>query len=115
MYDGRPASRAARGTPTVAASTPVIRGSCQLAMVSPLRGQHAPCTLNISWMRRGTSSETGRRIPYHCLSCARVTHSPAHPERGLGLVHHVIRRAALMLACFALGAARPVPAQRIIA
>jgi hypothetical protein len=41
MYDRRPTSRAARGTPTVAAVTPVVCGSCQLAILSPSRGQKA--------------------------------------------------------------------------
>jgi hypothetical protein len=35
--------------------------------------------------------------------------------RGLGLVHRIIRTAALLFACFALGAARPAPQARIIA
>jgi len=35
--------------------------------------------------------------------------------RGPGLVHRVLRSAALLLACFALGAAKPAPPQRIIA
>src|SRR4051812_12043540 len=41
MYDRRPTSRAARGTLTVAAPTPVVCGSCQLAILSPLRGRRA--------------------------------------------------------------------------
>src|SRR5437773_11603636 len=68
MYDRRPASRAARGTPTVAAVTPpnlsvLLRGSCQLAMSSPLARAKGPfATADISWMPEGTSSETAQRL-----------------------------------------------------
>src|SRR3954463_7516941 len=60
MYDRRPASRVALGTPTVAALTPVMRGSCQLAILSPLARAKGPIAkADISWMAEGTSSETG--------------------------------------------------------
>src|SRR5437868_11227567 len=42
MYDRRPASRAARGTPTVAAVTPVVRGSFHSAIVTPCRAGEGP-------------------------------------------------------------------------
>src|SRR5438132_13258874 len=42
MYDRRPASRAARGTPTVAAVTPVVRGSFHSAIVTPCRAGERP-------------------------------------------------------------------------
>jgi len=50
----------------------------------------------------------------HCLGRPAVTHS-APVVGGLGLVHRIIRTAALLLACFALGAAKPAPSPRIIA
>jgi hypothetical protein len=62
----------------------------------------------------GTSSETGRAVHRHCHRRPTVTHL-APVVRGLGLVHRIIRTAAFLLACLALGAARPAPPQRIIA
>src|SRR5690242_9399345 len=60
MYDRRPASRAARGTPNVAVFTPVVRGSFHSAISSPLARAKGPSlTADISWMLGGTSSETG--------------------------------------------------------
>src|SRR6185503_13903059 len=46
IYDRRPTSRAARGTPTVAAVlTPVVRGSFHSAISSPSRGDNGPVSL----------------------------------------------------------------------
>src|SRR6185437_12153518 len=65
MYDRRPASRAARGTPTVAVGlTPVVRGSFHSAISSPLRGGKCPplASCNISWMLDWTSSKSGQSM-----------------------------------------------------
>src|SRR5947208_47348 len=65
MYDRRPASRVTLGTPTAAAFTPpllsvVLRGSCQMAIFTPLARAKGPfATDDISWMPETTSSETG--------------------------------------------------------
>src|SRR6476620_2967970 len=58
MYDRRPTSRAARGTLTDAAPTPVVCGSCQLAILTPLRGRRARSLKQLSWKPERTSSET---------------------------------------------------------
>ena len=44
-----------------------------------------------------------------------MTHLAANCRGGPGLVHRIVRTAALVLACFALGAAKPAPQSRIIA
>src|SRR5574338_958624 len=50
--------------PTVAALTPVVRGSFRLSISSPLRKGKRPLTApDISWMPGGTSSETGVATP----------------------------------------------------
>src|SRR3954454_20955084 len=73
MYDRRPASRVA-GTPTVAALTPagwpvVLRGSCQMAISSPLARAKGPfAKAAISWMAEATSSETGHSAVYRTWS-----------------------------------------------
>src|SRR5215213_10291491 len=84
MYDRRPASRATVGTPIVAAFTPpllsvVVRGSCQMAISSPLARAKGPfATVDISLMPRGTSSETGRWQPHvdRCFPNAGLTALP---------------------------------------
>src|SRR3954453_17840558 len=104
MYDRRPASRAARGTPTVAVFTPVVRGSFSSAISSPLARAKGPSlSADISWMPGGTSSETGCARPGHCHGRFAVTHSAPRPEEGLALFHRIVRLAALLLALAALG------------
>ena len=44
-----------------------------------------------------------------------MTHLAANCRGGPDLVHRIVRTAALVLACFALGAAKPAPQPRIIA
>src|SRR6476661_8459530 len=74
MYDRRPASRVALGTPTVTVGfTPpvrsaALRGSCQLAMSSPLPG--ARCPLHPEYIvdaegdfKRNRTSGVATRLP----------------------------------------------------
>ena len=79
MYDRRPASRVARGTPTVAAfTTPilsvVVRGSLPIRPFLLLCGGERPrlALQNISWMPEGTSSETRRELNGHSSTSRRT-------------------------------------------
>src|SRR5687767_6768332 len=113
MYARRPASRAARGTPTVAAAgfTPVVvvRGSCQLAIVTPLARAKGPfASGNISWIAGPSSRETGHGIG--ALPLGRLSDTLARLGREGALFQRIIRLAALWLAICAFAAA-PAAAQ----
>src|SRR5574338_1489268 len=83
MYDRRPASRVTLGTPTVAVFTPpirsvLVRGSCQMAIFTPLaraKGPFARC--DISWMLRGTSSKSGQARTGHSSN---ASYNPSMPK-----------------------------------
>src|SRR5256885_3548167 len=115
MCDRRPTSRAARGTPTVAVFTPVVCGSCQLAMSSPLPGPKCPVRPEYIVDEPCHFKRIWTNGPTHCLGPLAVTHSPERSRRGPAVIHRILRTAAILLACAALGAAKPAPPQRIIA
>src|SRR3982750_544692 len=134
MYDRRPASRVTVGTPTVAAFTPPtlsvsVRGSCQMAISSPLARAKGPfATANISWMPERTSSESGRWQPSvrrrfrnagltALPESARNATVPAlvRSGRAAALLRRLGCLVGLLLAAMASAPATAAPQQRIIA
>src|SRR6476646_9873212 len=127
MYDRRPTSRAARGTLTVAAPTPVVCGSCQLAILSPLRGRWArSLSANIverpdDFKRNTTNGRLAERLfiiaPGRLIADFAKGCDIAGMARGSdsARITRVIRAIALALAAMFSTPVAAATAQRIIA